>query len=143
MGPNDDMWQFSLSLHHPRPPPCLPSKARNHCPFRYSRGLCQSVDTLWGYPQKVNIVCLLAAGARKLTQVSGVKGRAALTEPLAVGAGSPGTLSRHAFWSLFTQRRAQAETGGPDPTFRCKRSMEICCLSTCASLAAIACWPAW
>lgn len=44
----------------------LPTEAGNHCPFRYSRGLCQSVgDTLWGYPQKVNIVCLLAAGARK------------------------------------------------------------------------------
>lgn len=114
----------------------LPSEAGNHCPFRYSRGLCQSVgDTLWGYPQKVNIVCLLAAGARKLTQVSGVKGRAALTEHLAVEAGSLGTLSRHAFWLLFTQRRAQAETGILNPTSRCERSVEICCLSTCGSLA--------
>lgn len=40
-------------------------------------------------------------------------------------------LSRSTFLSLFVPGGALAETGGPNPNFRCEKSVKICGLSTC------------
>lgn len=93
---------LSLSLHRSSPPPSCRVRPETPAPSMTVGDCPRAWKTVCGpsppQPERVSIICLLAAGAGHcLPQGSGVKGRATLSEQRAVGACSLGMRPWRAF----------------------------------------------